>query len=109
MGQHGVPNAELYYRGTPRDAAVSNSGVVDHIAFVATDPESFRQRFESMGCDFWARSLPQFDLFQVFVRDPDGLTIELNFLGLKDVPDWGGEDYSQMPRVSKKDAAAAAR
>ena len=108
MGQHGVPNAPLYYRGTPADAATANSGVIDHIAFVATDPEAFRQRFEDMQCDYWARSLPQFDLFQVFVRDPDGLTIELNFMGLKDIPNWGGENYAEMPRVSEADAAAAA-
>ena len=113
LGAHrastGVPNAELYYRGTPKDAVVSNSGVVDHIAFVATEPETFRRRFEDMKCDYWARALPDFDLFQMFVRDPDGLTIELNFMGLKNVPDWGGEDYSQMPRVSENDVAAAAR
>ena len=71
MGQHGIPNAELYYRGTPKHAAQDNSGVVDHIAFLATDPEAFRDRFGEMKCDFWARALPDFDLFQIFVRDPD--------------------------------------
>ena len=52
-----------------------------------------------MKFDFWARSLPEFDLFQIFVRDPDGLTIELNFNGLEKMPDWG-DDYSQMPEVA---------
>jgi catechol 2,3-dioxygenase-like lactoylglutathione lyase family enzyme len=99
MGQHGIPNAELYYRGTPKNAAQDNSGVVDHIAFLATDPEAFRDRFRKMQCDFWARALPEFELFQIFVRDPDGLTIELNFNGLAKMPDWG-EDYSQMPEVA---------
>ncbi len=98
MGQHGIPNAELYYRGTPKHAAQDNSGVVDHIAFLATDPEAFRNRFGEMKCDFWARALPDFDLFQIFVRDPDGLTIELNFNNLPKMPDWG-EDYSKMPEV----------
>ena len=99
MGQHGVLNAELYYRGTPRNAALDNAGVVDHIAFLATDPESFRQRFEEMKCEFWGRALPDFELYQIFVRDPDGLTIELNFQGLKNMPDWG-EDYSKMPQLA---------
>ena len=99
MGQHGVPNAQLYYRGTPSNAALDNSGVVDHIAFLATDPESFRRRLEDMKCDFWGRKLPEFDLFQIFVRDPNGLTIELNFQGFKTMPDWG-EDYSEMPRAA---------
>lgn len=103
MGQDGIPNAELYYRGTPKGAAQDNSGVVDHIAFLATDPEGFRERFEGMrskglNIDFWARALPDFDLFQIFVRDPDGLTIELNFNNLPKLPEWG-EDYSKMPEV----------
>lgn len=99
MGQHGIPNSELYYRGTPAHAAVDNSGTIDHIAFLATDPESFRQRFAEMKCDSWARALPEFDLFQIFVRDPDGLTIELNFNGLKEMPAYG-EDYSTMPALA---------
>ena len=73
--------------------------MVDHIAFLATDPEAFRDRFGAMKCDFWARALPEFELFQIFVRDPDGLTIELNFNNLPKMPDWG-EDYSQMPEVA---------
>ena len=107
MGQDGIPNAELYYRGTPKNAAQDNSGVVDHIAFLATDPAGFRSRFGEMRCDFWARALPDFDLFQIFVRDPDGLTIELNFNGLKEMPDFG-EDYSKMPQVAgAKDKAGS--
>ena len=34
------------------------------------------------------------------IKDPNGLTIELNFFGMKDVTDWGGEDYSKMPQVA---------
>lgn len=98
MGQDGVPNAELYYRGTPKNAAQDNAGVIDHIAFLATDPDGFRSRFTAMPCNFWARALPEFELFQLFVRDPDGLTIELNFNGLKVMPDYG-EDYSTMPAL----------
>ena len=100
MGQHGVPHADVYYRGSPHDAAIDNAGVIDHIAFLADDPVDFRRRFEEMNTDYWARSLPELDLLQLFVKDPDGLTIELNFFGLKDHGDWGGEDYSKMPLAS---------
>lgn len=100
MGQHGVPNAELYYLGTPKHAADDNTGVVDHIAFLAEDPAEFRTRFDEMKVQYRARALPDFDLYQMFVKDPDGLTIELNFFGLKSQPDWGGEDYSKMPKAS---------
>ncbi|MSQ55375.1 MAG: glyoxalase [Betaproteobacteria bacterium] len=105
MGQDGIPNAELYYRGTPKGAAQDNSGVVDHIAFLATDPDDFHKRFAEMKCVSWARALPDFDLFQIFVRDPDGLTIELNFNGLKQMPDYG-EDYSKMPELGGSTAKA---
>lgn len=99
MGPHGIPNSEIYYRGTPKHAAIDNSGVVDHIAFAATDPEEFRTRFTGLKCDWWARALPEFELFQMFVRDPDGLTLELNFFNLKTMPDWA-ENYNDMPRVN---------
>ncbi len=99
MGQHGIEHSELYYIGTPKDAATANSGVVDHIAFLAEKPEEFRKRFDSMKIDYRSRTLPDFDLYQMFFSDPDGLTIELNFFGLKNQTDWGGEDYSKMPKA----------
>ena len=49
---------------------------------------------------FRPRSLPESELFQLFIKDPNGLTIELNFFGIKEAPDWGGEDYSKMERVT---------
>ncbi len=100
MGQHGIDHSELYYIGTPKDAATSNSGVVDHIAFLADKPDEFRRRFESMKIEYRSRLLKDFDLYQMFFKDPDGLTIELNFFGLKNQGDWGGEEYSAMPKAS---------
>jgi hypothetical protein len=73
---------------------------VDHIAFLATEPGGFIRRFKERGIDYQPRSLPEFDLYQIFLKDPNGLTIELNFFGLKAVKDWGGEDYSVMPQVA---------
>lgn len=100
MGQHGIENSEIYYIGSPQHAGTDNSGVIDHVAFLADDPREFRRRFEQMKIEYRARTLPDFDLYQMFLQDPDGLTIELNFFGLKDQPDWGGEDYSKMPQVN---------
>lgn len=52
------------------------------------------------------RYLPGFHLFQMFVKDPDGLTIELNFHGIGDLPAWAadGENYADMPRTAAQDA-----
>ena len=106
LAQAGVPNSRLYYLGSPRNAANNNSGVVDHIAFVATEPEKLMKHLRRRGVAVRPRSLPEFELFQLFIKDPDGLTIELNFLGIKKAPKWGGEDYSKMPRVQEKGRAA---
>ncbi len=99
MGPHGISNAELYYLGTPSDAATDQTGVIDHIAFLATDPAAFRQRLTQMQVDYRPRYLPEAQLYQLFIKDPDGLTIELNFFGIAGNPDWGGEDYSRMPKA----------
>ena len=78
MGPHGIPNAEMYYLGTPKNAVTDHAGVVDHIAFVASEPGGFIRRFKERGVEFQPRSLPEFDLYQIFIKDPNGLTIELN-------------------------------
>ena len=101
MGPHGIPHAERYYLGTTAASATDNSGVVDHIAFVATDPGDLGDRLTAAGLKVRKRHLPDFRLFQMFVEDPDGLTIELNFHGIDREPAWGGgsENYADMPRV----------
>src|SRR6267378_6210574 len=100
MGPDGIDNADMFYLGTPKNAATDHAGVVDHIAFLASEPGDFIRRLRARKIDFQPRSLPEFDLYQIFIKDPNGLTIELNFFGLKDVKDWGGEDYSKMPQTA---------
>jgi len=57
------------------------SGSVDHIAFLAKDPEGVRDRIKKNKVDMQVRSFPDAKLFQIFLKDPDNVTIELNFLG----------------------------
>ena len=49
------------------------------------------------------RYLAQARLFQLFVQDPDGLWVELNFEGIASEPAWGGdsENYADMPRAGQ--------
>ena len=47
MGPDGIDNADMYYLGTPKNAATDHAGVVDHIAFVATEPGAFVRRFKA--------------------------------------------------------------
>ncbi len=101
MGPHGIPNSELYYLGTTPKSATDNTGVVDHIAFLATEPESFDKRFKATGVTSRNRFFPEFKLYQMFVKDPNGLTVELNFFGVDKEPAWGAsaENYAEMARV----------
>jgi len=57
------------------------SGSVDHIAFLAKDPEGVRDRIKKNKVEMQVRSFPDAKLFQIFLKDPDDVTIELNFLG----------------------------
>lgn len=102
MGPAGIPNQELYYLGTSVKSPSDNSGVVDHIAFLADEPLSFAKRFDELKMDVRKRYFPEFKLYQMFVRDPDGLMIELNFHGIVQEPSWGAgsENYATMPRVT---------
>ena len=101
MGQAGIENAELFYLGTTPKSATDNSGVIDHIAFLANEPLQFIERLKTLGVGARPRSFPESGLYQLFIKDPDGLVIELNFWGVKDMPEWGGEMYSEMPRVAE--------
>ena len=63
--------------------AGQNTGALDHIAFRAQDLEGTRALLRAKGLDFKEAPVPGRPLHQVFVRDPDGVLIELNFRGVK--------------------------
>jgi len=90
MGLDGIPGEEAYYFGTTAESARNNAGVIDHIAFLATEPERFARRFEAIGLPSRERYFAEIKLFQIFVTDPDGLTIELNFPDIAAQPAWSG-------------------
>ena len=55
------------------------SGNVDHIAFEASDLDATRQALTDAGVPFREAVVPRDGTIQLFVRDPDGVTVELNF------------------------------
>ncbi|HEX5093380.1 MAG TPA: VOC family protein [Burkholderiales bacterium] len=68
------------------------SGSVDHIAFLAEKPEQVRRRIQKHRVRMHYRSFPDARLFQIFLKDPDDVTIELNFLGeVIDPTAWAGK------------------
>lgn len=54
-------------------------GRLDHIAFLATDAAEMIQRLRARGWPYWIRSSRRAGLHQVFVRDPDGIQVELSY------------------------------
>ena len=68
------------YLGGNIDAdSLSGSGSFDHIAFRAKDPDLLVRRLKNRGYPFRERKVPSMDLYQIFVEDPNGITIELNY------------------------------
>ena len=61
-----------------------DSGVVHHVAFVSSGFEGMKQRLKSKGMPFDARQVPGGELWQIFVNDPNGVMIELNYEAAKE-------------------------
>lgn len=62
-----------------RAGAATGTGTVDHIAFLAKGVEEFRATLRREGYTWRDRTVPSLGLHQVFVEDPSGVTIEMNF------------------------------
>ena len=61
-----------------------DSGVVHHVAFVSRGFDGMRDRLKSKGMPFDARQVPGGELWQIFVNDPNGVMIELNYEAAKE-------------------------
>src|SRR4029077_12704317 len=61
-----------------------DSGVVHHVAFVSQGFVAMKARLQSKGMAFEARQVPGGDLWQIFVNDPNGVMIELNYEAAKE-------------------------
>ncbi|TWT13676.1 VOC family protein [Reyranella sp. CPCC 100927] len=55
------------------------SGAIDHIALRCTDIRATLDLLKKDGVDYMLRKVPARPLQQVFVHDPDGIQIEMNF------------------------------
>jgi catechol 2,3-dioxygenase-like lactoylglutathione lyase family enzyme len=61
-----------------------DSGVVHHVAFVSRGFAGMKARLTQTGMPFDARQVPGGELWQIFVRDPNGVMIELNYEAAKE-------------------------
>ena len=65
--------------GKPREALVT--GVIDHMAFTATDLAGVKARLDAAGVPYDLRLLPGGGLWQLFCHCPNGARVELDFDG----------------------------
>ncbi len=56
-----------------------DTGAFDHIAFRGSDVETTLVSLKKHGVAFRENHIPDFQLHQVFVRDPNGIMVEMNF------------------------------
>ena len=65
--------------GIPISARAPATGPVDHIAFNGTGFDEVRARLVERGLDFSENTIDDIGLRQMFLRDPNGVPLEINF------------------------------
>ena len=65
--------------GIPISTRAPSTGAVDHIAFNASDFDEVRARLVKRGVEVSENLLDEIGLRQIFIHDPNGVPIELNF------------------------------
>lgn len=76
-----IGDQPLLHISTGRTATTRRSDAFDHVAFTATDIEATRATLKRHGVYFEEYAVPDRELHQLFLRDPDGVEIELQFSG----------------------------
>jgi catechol 2,3-dioxygenase-like lactoylglutathione lyase family enzyme len=65
--------------GIPISQRAASTGAVDHIAFNGTGFDEVRDRLVARGLEFSENRIDEIGLRQMFLRDPNGVPIEINF------------------------------
>lgn len=73
------PEGLKKYLGDREVSSMQGSGAVDHIAFFATGLETMLQHLKTIGVPCRERTVPSIGLHQLFLDDPTGIVIELNY------------------------------
>ena len=77
-GGAAVTDNRMRYLGQ-QSTATHGSGVVDHVAFRASGLRAMLEHLKSKGIAFTQRQVSGQGLFQLFLIDPNGVKIELNY------------------------------
>jgi catechol 2,3-dioxygenase-like lactoylglutathione lyase family enzyme len=84
----GFPGAWLYADGNPqavlhiywdRPMPSGRTGVIDHMAFTASNLKAVKARFDAAGLKYDLRQQAGAGTWQLFSHDPNGAKVELDF------------------------------
>jgi catechol 2,3-dioxygenase-like lactoylglutathione lyase family enzyme len=84
----GFPGSWLYADGNPqavlhiywdRPMPAGRTGVIDHMAFTASDLKAVKARFDAAGLTYDLRKQAGAGTWQLFSHDPNGAKVELDF------------------------------
>jgi len=78
QGGKDVSAKRMQYLGQQSEA-LHGSGVIDHMAFRCTGLKDMMAHLERLNVPFRKRQVDDQGLFQLFLDDPNGIKIELNF------------------------------
>jgi catechol 2,3-dioxygenase-like lactoylglutathione lyase family enzyme len=73
------PQGLKQYLGDRDESSLHGSGAVDHIALMTTGLEAMIVHLKKLGVPWRERLVPVIGLHQLFLDDPSGLVIELNY------------------------------
>ena len=108
----GVPTVHLLGKRKPREGIVvrgtkkkfKDTGRFDHIAFAATDIAGVRKKLKAKKVKFREQIIPRTGGQQIFLYDPDGVGVELNF-----PPPDGSKRHDRLGRDPGRRAAGRRR
>ncbi len=78
QGGKQVSDNRKQYLGQQSDAT-QGSGVIDHMAFRCTGLREMMQHLKDRGVAFRTRQVDDQGLYQLFLMDPNGVKLELNY------------------------------
>ena len=73
------PSGLVEYLGELAASSLTGSGAVDHVAFFADGLAAMLAKLQTLGIAFRERTVPSVGLHQLFLTDPSGVVIELNY------------------------------
>ena len=85
IGIHASAGSTLSEQAQDHHLPTGRTGALDHIAFAASGAADMRARLTQHGIVFHERTALNMPLHQMFMEDPDGVMIELNYSRPEDV------------------------